>query len=72
MLLIILVALGLSMVGLAGLVWLPRPAIVALGVAVVLVHNLLDPLRPADFGAWAPLWNLLHDPGRLHAWRGGW
>jgi uncharacterized membrane protein len=66
-LLIILVALGLSMVGLAGLVWLPRPAIVAFGAAVVLGHNLLDPLQPADFGAWAPLWNLVHDQGAFRA-----
>jgi uncharacterized membrane protein len=66
-LLIILVALGLSMVGLAGLVWLPRPAIGAFGAAVVIGHNLLDPLRPADFGAWAPLWNLVHDPGAFSA-----
>ena len=66
-LLIILVALGLSMVALAGLVWLPRPAIGAFGAAVVIGHNLLDPLRPADFGAWAPLWNLVHDPGAFSA-----
>jgi len=63
MLLIILVALGLSMVFLAGLVYLPRPAIVTFGLAVVLFHNLLDPVQAADFGAWAPLWNLLHAPG---------
>jgi uncharacterized membrane protein len=63
LLLIILVALGLSMVVLAGLVHLPRPAIVTFGLAVVLFHNLLDPVQAADFGAWAPLWNLLHAPG---------
>ena len=34
---------------------------------MVLGHNLLDPLRPADFGAWAPLWNLVHDPGAFSA-----
>ena len=66
-LLIILVALGLSMVGLAGLVWLPPPAIGAFGAAVVIGRNLLDPLRPADFGAWAPLWNLVHDAGAFSA-----
>jgi len=63
LLLIILVALGLSMVVLAGLVHLPAPLVGALGVAVVAGHNLLDPIRPADLGAIAPLWNLLHDPG---------
>ena len=63
LLLIILVALGLSMVALAGLVHLPAPVVGAIGAAVVVGHNLLDPIRPADFGALAPLWNLLHDPG---------
>lgn len=63
LLLIILVALGLSMVVLAGLVHLPAPIVGAIGVAVVVGHNLLDPIRPADLGGLAPLWNLLHDPG---------
>jgi uncharacterized membrane protein len=63
LLLIILVALGLSMVGLAVLVHLPAPVVGVIGVAVVVGHNLLDPIRPADLGVLAPLWNLLHDPG---------
>ena len=63
LLLIILVALGLSMVVLAALVWLPRPAVLAYGVAVVALHNLVDPVRPVAFGALAPLWTLLHGPG---------
>jgi uncharacterized membrane protein len=63
LLLIILVALGLSMVALAGLVHLPAPVVGVIGAAVVVGHNLLDPIRPSDFGALAPLWNLLHDPG---------
>lgn len=63
LLLIILVALGLSMVVLAALVWLPAPAVLAYGAAVVALHNLLDPLRPADVGALAPVWTLLHGPG---------
>ncbi|MGD9902196.1 MAG: DUF1624 domain-containing protein [Vicinamibacterales bacterium] len=63
LLLIILVALGVSMMALAALVWLPPPAVLAYGVAVVALHNLLDPLRPADFGALTPLWTLLHAPG---------
>jgi uncharacterized membrane protein len=63
LLLIILVALGLSMVMLAGLVHLPAPVVGAIGIAVVVGHNLLDPIRPADLGGLAPLWNLLDDPG---------
>jgi len=63
LLLIILVALGLSMVALAALVWLPARAVLVYGLAVVGLHNLLDPIRPAAFGVLAPLWTLLHVPG---------
>jgi uncharacterized membrane protein len=63
LLLIILVALGVSMVVLAGLVHLPAPVVGGIGVAVIVFHNLLDPIRPSDLGGLAPLWNLLHDPG---------
>ncbi len=35
-------AIGASMVVLAGLVWLPRAAIVAFAVALIVGHNLLD------------------------------
>lgn len=58
--LIILWALGWSMVTLAGLVHLPAAAITAFGVATIALHNLLDPVRAASFGAFAPLWTVLH------------
>jgi uncharacterized membrane protein len=57
-------ALGASMVVLALLVHLPLRAIGAIGLVMVCAHNLLDPIAPAQFGAWAPLWNLLHVGGR--------
>jgi uncharacterized membrane protein len=63
LLLIILVALGVSMIALAGLVHLPAPVVGGIGMAVIAAHNLLDPIRPADFGALAPIWNVLHVPG---------
>ncbi|MBI3403767.1 MAG: DUF1624 domain-containing protein [Acidobacteria bacterium] len=58
--LIILWALGWSMVTLAGLVHLPVAAITVFGVATIALHNLLDPVRAASFGAFAPLWTILH------------
>ncbi len=61
--LIVLWVLGLCMIALAALVWLPEPALIALGVATIALHNTLDGIRPARFGALAPLWNLLHQPG---------
>jgi uncharacterized membrane protein len=56
--LVVLWALGWSMIVLAALVWLPLPAILAIGVVMVAGHNLLDGVRSAH-----PLWAILHSPG---------
>ena len=32
-------------------------------MAVIVLHNLLDPIQASRFGAWAWMWNLLHQPG---------
>lgn len=56
-------ALGLGMVVLAGLIWLPRPAVLVVGAAIIAGHNLLDPVVPADLGPAAPLWIVLHEGG---------
>lgn len=58
-------AIGCGMVALAGLCWLRASVVLALGLAIVFGHNLLDGVHAADFGAWAPLWRLLHEPGPL-------
>jgi uncharacterized membrane protein len=58
-------AIGASMVVLAGLIYLPRPAIAAFGLMLVAGHNLFDGIAPATFGAFAPLWQVLHVPGPL-------
>jgi uncharacterized membrane protein len=58
-------AIGASMVVLAGLIHLPRAAVAAFGLALVVGHNLLDGIAPAAFGAVAPLWQALHVPGEL-------
>jgi uncharacterized membrane protein len=59
-------ALGWSMVALAGLVWLSPRAVTAIGVAMIVTHNLLDGVTPERLGQLAPLWALLHAPGILH------
>jgi uncharacterized membrane protein len=63
LLLIVLTALGLSMIVLAALIHLPKSRLFALSVAVIVLHNLLDPIQASRFGAWAWMWNLLHQPG---------
>lgn len=62
-LLIILWALGWSMIALAALVHLPVAAVTAFGVALIASHNLLDFVQPASFGSFAWLWSILHAPG---------
>jgi uncharacterized membrane protein len=61
--LIILWALGWSMITLAGLVHLPISGVAAFAVVVIVAHNLLDPLQPSSLGAVAALWSVLHAPG---------
>jgi uncharacterized membrane protein len=54
-------AIGVSMVVLAGLVRLPRPAIAAFALVMIAAHNLLDGITPAQFGGAAWLWYVLHE-----------
>lgn len=62
-LLIILWALGWSMIALAALVFLPPRVIGALGLAVIALHNTVDGVQAQQFGALAWLWHVLHQPG---------
>jgi len=61
--LVVLWTLGWSMIALAALVHLPTRAVAVIGVAMIALHNLLDPIRAASLGALAPLWMILHAPG---------
>lgn len=53
-------AIGLSMIALAGLLWLPRAALLALGVVLVAGHNLFDGVQLEGNGPLAVLWKVLH------------
>jgi uncharacterized membrane protein len=57
-------AIGCSMIALAGLIWLPRLALAAVGAGMVLGHNLLDAIQPPAAEA-SPLWLLLHIQGLM-------
>jgi len=57
-------AIGMSMILLAGLIWLPRAVAAAIGVLIVAGHQLLAPIDAADLGALAPLWTLAFEVGR--------
>ncbi|HWA01583.1 MAG TPA: heparan-alpha-glucosaminide N-acetyltransferase domain-containing protein [Caulobacterales bacterium] len=56
-------AIGWSMIALSALVWLPRLAVLAIGVGVIALHNLSDPLTPQQFGPLSWLWIFLDEGG---------
>ncbi len=58
-------ALGASMVALALLVHLPRPAVATLALALIAGHNLLDSIKAQDLGQAAWLWKFLHESGPI-------
>jgi uncharacterized membrane protein len=55
--------LGLCMVVIAPLIRLPRWAVAAFGLALIIGHHLLDPIAARRFGNFAVLWSILHSPG---------
>ena len=59
-LLIVLWALGWSMIALSVLVRLPVGAVTAIGAVMIATHNLLDGVKWAS-----PIWTVLHVPGFL-------
>jgi uncharacterized membrane protein len=62
----IIFVIGLSMITLAALVWLPRWAIAGLTFAIIAGHNLLDGIRAEELAGAPWAWHLLHEPGRIY------
>jgi uncharacterized membrane protein len=58
--LIILWAIGVSMIALAALIYLPLRVLACFGIAIIALHNLLDPISPERFGRAAWVWDILH------------
>ncbi|MDE1175610.1 MAG: heparan-alpha-glucosaminide N-acetyltransferase domain-containing protein [Edaphobacter sp.] len=57
-------AIGCAMIAFAALVWLPRVAVLVMGLAIVVGHNLLDRVPPGIFGHLPTLWAVLHMGGQ--------
>jgi uncharacterized membrane protein len=55
-------AIGISMIILAGLVFLPMPGILTIGLILVFGHNLLDPISRHGLGFLDYAWYILHQP----------
>jgi uncharacterized membrane protein len=37
--------------------------VIAFGIALIVMHNVFDPVNPASLGAFGPIWSILHVPG---------
>lgn len=61
----VLWAIGWSMVVLSALVYLPTPAIGAIGIVTIVTHNLYDKITAEQLGGWGWLWAILHEPKLL-------
>jgi uncharacterized membrane protein len=55
--------LGLCMVLMALIVRMPVRWVAVFGIAIILLHNLLDSIQPQAFGKLGPLWMFVHAPG---------
>jgi len=55
-------AFGISMMALSLLIYLPRPALLLVGIILVGAHNTLDFIHITGDNAPALLWSVLHDP----------
>ena len=62
-LLIILWAIGVSMIALAGLIYLPMRVIAVVSIAIIALHNLLDDVAAERFGRAAWIWDILYQRG---------
>lgn len=56
-------ALGVSMIALAGLVWLSDKMILLIALLMIFGHNALNYVVPADLGSFDWMWKLLHETG---------
>src|ERR1700677_1573873 len=62
-LLMILWAIGLSMIALAALIYLPMRVLAGFSIAIIALHNLFDGVSAESFGRAAWLWDILHQQG---------
>jgi uncharacterized membrane protein len=59
-------SLGISMIALSAMVFLPKKIILLIGIVLVMGHNLLDNVHVAGTGFNAFVWSLLHEPGSFN------
>jgi uncharacterized membrane protein len=57
--------IGACMIVLAGLQWLPLPAVGLFAAIVIFGSDLLDHIHAVTFGHWADAWRIFHERGAL-------
>ena len=62
----VLFVIGISMIAMAGLIYLPKWAIALIAATMLLGHNAFDSVRPEAFGAFEWVWHLLHVRGSFY------
>lgn len=55
--------IGISMILLSAMIWLPFPVIMIIGLAILLGHNLLDKAEAETNNQVGLLWSIIHTPG---------
>lgn len=63
MMLQVIWVIGVGMIVLAGLIYLPLRVIAIISLAMIALHNLLDKIQVKPTGLGAYLWMVLHQPG---------
>jgi uncharacterized membrane protein len=56
-------AIGISMVLLSALIWLPMPVLFFIGLAIVLGHNVFDRIEAQNNNQMGLFWGIVHTPG---------
>ena len=56
-------AIGISMILLSAIIWLPLPVIMFIGFAILLGHNLLDKPEAEQNNQVGLFWSIVHTPG---------
>ena len=56
-------AIGVSMIVLAGLIFLSVRAIAVFGIAMIVLHNFLDGISPSQLGTFGWPWQIIHGGG---------
>lgn len=62
---LVIAAIGVSMMLLGLICWLPHPVVLAIGIAITCGHNLFDSIDAESLGNWNWVWVLLHQRGYI-------